>query len=131
MSRATTALRLVARTLLLWLLTGLGLAAGVFGAFFHGWLVPLGLLVSLVGLAAVLALAMAATSSRSGPALAAVGWFLAVLVLSAARPEGDVVVDGTATGYGYLLLGSVLATGSLVVSTLYAVGLVGGPDLRA
>ena len=80
--------------------------------------------VSGVGLPVGLVLAVTMSSTmyvvlglllgRPGVAAALVGWVVAVLVLGTPRPEGDVIVAGTATGTGWLfggaLLGLVLAT---------------------
>ena len=52
---------------------------------------------------------------RRGAAAAAVGWVLPVLVLSSRRPEGDLVVPATATGYAWLLGGFALAVAGVVL----------------
>ena len=46
---------------------------------------------------------------RPGAAAAAIGWLGAVLLMSSRRPEGDLVVPATATGYAWLLVGTLLA----------------------
>jgi Family of unknown function (DUF6113) len=80
--------------------------------------VPVGLVVGLALSLAVFAFAGLAARSRSGAAAAAAGWLLVVLALSVRRPEGDLVVPGTALGYAWLLGGTVLA--GLAVSWPYA-----------
>jgi len=42
-------------------------------------------------------------------AVPAVGWFLVAMVLAGKRPEGDLVITGSAYGLAYLLLGTVSA----------------------
>lgn len=89
-----------------------GVAAGVLGSFVHALLVgglPLGLLCALALSATVFAAAGLATGSRSGAAAAAAGWFVPLLLLSAPRPEGDLVVSGSALGYLWLVGGTVVA----------------------
>lgn len=57
---------------------------------------------------AVLALALLladAWASSAAPIAAGAGWLLCVGYFAAGRPEGDVVVPGSAQGYAFLLLG--------------------------
>lgn len=59
---------------------------------------------------AVLALSLLladAWSSSAAPIAAGLGWMLCVGYFAAGRPEGDVVVPGSAQGYAFLLLGLV------------------------
>ena len=44
---------------------------------------------------------------RTGAALPGVVWFAIAGTLQARRPEGDLIVVGTLTGYAFLLLGSI------------------------
>lgn len=56
--------------------------------------------------AVVLSVALAqACASRAAPLAAGTGWMLCVGYFAAGRPEGDVVVPGSAQGYTFLLLG--------------------------
>lgn len=90
----------------------LGAVGGVLGSFVHplrpGGL-PLGLLGALALTAAGCAAARLLAGSRSGGAAAALGWLAPVLLLSAPRPEGDLVVPGTGAGYAWLVGGTVVA----------------------
>jgi hypothetical protein len=92
----------------------LGFAVGVLGSFVHAVgpsepvQVPLGLLWAYVLTAAVLAVGRLAAGGRSGAAAVSVGWVGALLLLSAPRPEGDLVVTGSLVGYAWLLGGLVV-----------------------
>jgi hypothetical protein len=90
----------------------LGIAVGVLGSFVHAGRLaglPVGLVCGLALTATAFAAAGQATGSRSGAAAAAAGWFVPVLLLSAPRPEGDLVVSGDALGYLWLVGGTVVA----------------------
>lgn len=89
-----------------------GFVSGLLGSFVHNvtWYgVPVGLIVGLVLSLSVFMWAGLATSSRRGAAVAVTGWLLPVLVLTVRRPEGDLIVAGTALGYAWLIGGTVLA----------------------
>lgn len=89
-----------------------GSTSGLLGSFVHPLRVagvPAGLLCGLALTVAAIATGGLVTSSRTGAAAAAVGWVVPVLVLSAPRPEGDLVVPGTALGYLWLLGGTLVA----------------------
>jgi hypothetical protein len=104
------------RLLLLAVAAALGAAAGVLGSFVHALRVaglPIGLLCGLALTATVLVAAGLATGSRAGAGAAALGWFVPVLLLSAPRPEGDLVVSGSALGYLWLVGGTVVAGAAL------------------
>lgn len=101
----------LARLLLHAVLVALGLLVGALGSFVHAQVVagvPVGLLCAYALTAAALATAGLASRSRSGPAATAAGWLLALLLLSAPRPEGDLVVPGDLLGYAWSLGGLVL-----------------------
>jgi hypothetical protein len=105
------------RALLLLLALAAGAVAGVLGSFvyayeWHG--LPVGLVVALAMSAGVFGTA-GLLLGRRGAAAAAIGWVLPVLVLSSRRPEGDLVVPATATGYAWLLGGMALAVAGVVV----------------
>jgi hypothetical protein len=101
-----------ARLLVLPVAALLGAVAGLLGSFVH----PLTAVGLPVGLFCGLALTVAATwtggilvRSRVGAVAGGVGWVVPVLLLSAPRPEGDLVVTGSGIGYAWLL-GGLLAT---------------------
>jgi len=100
------------RLLLHGLAAGAGILTGVLGSFVHALPtagLPGGLLCALVLSTAVFVTARLATRARSGAAAAAGGWLLPVLLLSAPRSEGDLVVAGSGPGYTWLLGGTLLA----------------------
>jgi len=74
----------------------------------QGVSVPVGLLPALAGLAGVLLLTGAVLRSRVLVLVPAAGWATGVLPLAIPRPEGDLVVAGTLSGYGLLLGGALL-----------------------
>lgn len=80
-----------------------------------GWLVvdlwfPGGLLLGLLALFGLFLGSRLALGTGLGLGSAAVGWFLAYVVLSLPRPEGDFVLSSSGIGmYAYLLGGTVLA----------------------
>lgn len=105
------------RLVLLLLAVAAGAVAGVLGSFVHP--------VEAAGLPVGLLLA-AATSvgawvtcglllGRPGSAAAVLGWLVVVLLLSSRRPEGDLVVPGTAAGYAWLLGGLLLGAGCVAL----------------
>ena len=93
-----------------------GLGAGLLGSFAHAatsYGLPVGLVAALGLSVGVFAVARLATSSRAPVAGAVLGWASVVLLLSVQRPEGDLVVPGTALGYGWLLGGMLVATATV------------------
>ena len=92
---------------LLWLLLGaaVGLAAAVTGSSWWG---------SVLGVAATVALAVAAAPGWTDRVPMAVGWSAVVLRLALPRPEGDYVVADTVGGYLLLALGLALVVAALV-----------------
>ena len=92
--------------------------SGLLGSFAHGATVarlPVGLAAAL-GLSLACFVAVGAAARRRAPvAVAGVSWVLVVLVLSLPRPEGDLVVPGTALGYAWLLLGLLAAAAAVCV----------------
>ena len=95
-----------------------GALAGGLGSFVHAVRIaglPVGLSCALALSAAVFVTGGLLTATRSGPAAAAAGWLGPVLLLSAPRAEGDLVVSGDLLGYAWLLGGMLLAGLALAV----------------
>lgn len=100
----------------------LGLAAGITGAFLQNVTVhvgpvrlPLGLLLALGGLAGLLVLTGFVTHSRYALLAPAAGWLVPAFAFSVPRPEGDLIVTSSLTGYGFLLGGSIVIGLALAV----------------
>ncbi|GLY84754.1 DUF6113 family protein [Actinoallomurus iriomotensis] len=95
----------------------LGVVLGLIGSFQFSWevgSVPVAAIaLSLVNLA-VFRAAGWAMESRLGAVVPAVPWLVILVVLSSRRPEGDLVVTGTAAGYVYMLGGAVAALIAIV-----------------
>lgn len=81
-------------------LAALGVIVGIAGTLVQGAWFPGGLLFALLGSTALFYGALRATGTQLGVASAAIGWLLAVIVLSLGRPEGDGVF---AAGIGPLV----------------------------
>lgn len=94
------------------LLAVLGVLLGVIGSFEFAWevgSVPVAaILLSLVNLA-VFRAAGWAMESKLGAVVPALLWMIILFVLASRRPEGDLVVTGTAPGYVYMFGGAVAA----------------------
>ncbi|MEU9373946.1 DUF6113 family protein [Streptomyces sp. NPDC048255] len=92
---------------------GLLAAGALTGA--AGWLVvdlwfPAGLLLGLLALFGVFLAGRITLGVGLGVGPAAAGWFLAYVMLSVPRPEGDFLLSSSGIGmYAYLLGGTVLA----------------------
>lgn len=93
----------------------LGIGVGLLGALAHsmsvrmlGLSLPVGLLPALAGLAGLLVGTGTILRSRLVLLAPAAGWALAVFPLAVPRPEGDLVVAASASGYVFLLGGAVL-----------------------
>lgn len=98
-----------------------GAVAGLLGSFVHPLRLlglPTGLLCGLALTAVAVAASGLLAGERSGALAAAIGWVAPVLLLSAPRPEGDLVVPGTALGFAWLVGGTVVA--GVAVSWPYA-----------
>lgn len=98
------------------LLTIAGAVVAVCGTFVHaatvrpaGLPVPYGLVLALLGVAALLVLAQLTARSRFGTAVIAAGWLVPVILLSQTRPTGDVVIVGDPRGLAFVFGGVVLA----------------------
>lgn len=75
---------------------------------------PLGAIGIAVGVGAVCWCAGYAMQTRSGSGILGAGWLAASLTASIPRPEGDLLVTGTAAGYAYLFAGLVLVAAATV-----------------
>lgn len=94
-----------------------GTAAGLLGSFAHPLRLaglPVGLAGGLALTAAVVALGRAAGAGRGPGLVAALGWCVPVLLLSAPRPEGDLVIPASGLGYAWLLGGLAVVAASVV-----------------
>ena len=97
------------------LLTLAAAVVAVCGTFVHlsiarpaGLAVPYGLMLALLGVAALVILAQAAARSRIGKGVIAAGWLLPVIVLTQTTGAGDVVIVGDIRGLSYLFGGVIL-----------------------
>ena len=98
-----------------------GALAGLLGSFVHALRlggVPVGLVCALALSASAFVTGRLVTGTRSGAAAAALGWLVPLLLLSAPRPEGDLVVSGGLLGYCWLVGGMVVA--GVVIAWPYA-----------
>ncbi|GAB2724947.1 DUF6113 family protein [Streptomyces bullii] len=87
----------------------LGAVVGVAGALVQPAWFPGGLLLALAGEAGLCLGAARAARSRAGAVAPAGGWMLAVIVLTASRPEGDFVFAAGGGSYLFLLGGMAVA----------------------
>lgn len=92
----------------------LGLGLGLYGVFLlpagpdlGGTVIAVGLLLALFGNAAAALLVRWLTGTRLGPMTVLIGWVPIVLLFSAARPEGDLLLRANTAGYAFLLLGGL------------------------
>ncbi len=82
--------------------------------------VPLSIPAAVLGNVALPALAYRLSGSRITAALPVLVWIAVVIAASVPRPEGDVIVTGTARGVAFLVLGSIAgayAVGRLLTRT--------------
>ncbi|KJK41155.1 membrane protein [Streptomyces variegatus] len=87
----------------------LGAVTGVAGALVQpGWF-PGGLLLALAGEAGAVLGATRVIRGRAGGVAAAAGWMLAVVLLTASRPEGDFLFAAGSGSYLFLLGGIAVA----------------------
>ncbi|MEU4083865.1 DUF6113 family protein [Streptomyces aureus] len=87
----------------------LGAVVGIAGALVQpGWF-PLGLLLALAGAAGLFVGGARATESRAGAVAPAAGWMVAVVLLTASRPEGDFLFGAGVGSYLFLLGGMAVA----------------------
>lgn len=74
---------------------------------FGRWPLPVAVAAAVVGNIVLPRLAVAATGRRGTGLLPPVAWLLVALVFAASRPEGDLVVPGTASGLAFLFTGAI------------------------
>ncbi|MFD9327656.1 DUF6113 family protein [Streptomyces sp. NPDC060065] len=87
----------------------LGTVIGAAGALVQpGWF-PGGLLLALVGAAGLFLGGAQAVGTRGGAVAPAAGWMVAVVLLTASRPEGDFLFGAGFGSYLFLLGGMALA----------------------
>ncbi|MBY8341368.1 DUF6113 family protein [Streptomyces spinosirectus] len=87
----------------------LGLVVGAAGALLQGAWFPGGLLLALAGEAGLCLGGGRATGGRGGAIAPAAGWIIAVILLTATRPEGDFLFGAGAGSYLFLLGGMAVA----------------------
>jgi hypothetical protein len=99
-------------------LVALGFLIGAGGSFLQARTVglgvrwPVGAVFSVLVLGAVGFSASLITRSRLGLGVVTAGWLVSVLLFTAGRPEGDVIIAADLPGYAYLF-GGVLILGAL------------------
>ncbi|MEU2425902.1 DUF6113 family protein [Streptomyces sp. NPDC007851] len=87
----------------------LGAVVGFAGTLVQAGWFPGGLLLALAGAAGLFLGGSRATGSRSGAVAPAFGWVVAVIFLTAGRPEGDFLFGAGGGSYLFLLGGMALA----------------------
>jgi hypothetical protein len=87
----------------------LGAVVGLAGSLMQGSWFPGGLLLALLGEAGLLLGGARAADSRAGAVAPAGGWMVAVIFLTASRPEGDFVFAAGSGSYLFLLGGMAVA----------------------
>ncbi|MCX5087117.1 DUF6113 family protein [Streptomyces sp. NPDC001939] len=87
----------------------LGALVGLAGSLVQGGLFPGGLLLALLGAAGAFLGGARVTGTRGGAVAPAVGWAVAVILLTASRPEGDFLFGAGTGSYLFLLGGMAVA----------------------
>ncbi|GGV75268.1 MULTISPECIES: DUF6113 family protein [Streptomyces] len=105
----------------------LGAVVGAAGALVQAAWFPGGLLLALAGAAGLFLGGTQALRSRGGAVAGAAGWLIAVLLLTASRPEGDFLFAAGAGSYLFLLGGMAVA---VVCATFGRVRQPDAPDAR-
>ncbi|CAL9460733.1 hypothetical protein SUDANB105_02622 [Streptomyces sp. enrichment culture] len=105
----------------------LGVVVGGAGALVQGGWFPAGLLLGLAGAAGLFLGGARATGGRAGAVSPAAGWLVAVVLLTASRPEGDFVFAAGIGSYLFLLGGMALA---VICATLGAGRQPSGSSVR-
>ncbi|MET7854652.1 DUF6113 family protein [Streptomyces avermitilis] len=87
----------------------LGALVGLAGALVQAAWFPGGLLLALAGAAGLHLGGSYVIGSRAGAVAPAAGWMVAVVLLTASRPEGDFLFGAGAVSYLFLLGGMAVA----------------------
>lgn len=87
----------------------LGAVVGAAGALVQGGFFPAGLLLALLGAAGAFYGGARAVGTKAGAVAPAAGWLVAVMLLTATRPEGDFLFGAGLGSYGFLLGGMAVA----------------------
>ncbi|MCX5526347.1 DUF6113 family protein [Streptomyces bobili] len=87
----------------------LGALTALAGALLQAGWFPGGLLLALTGAAGLFLGGARALNSRAGAVAPAAGWMIAVVLLTAGRPEGDFLFGAGGGSYLFLLGGMALA----------------------
>ncbi|MFD3560950.1 DUF6113 family protein [Streptomyces sp. NPDC058686] len=90
-------------------LLALGALVGVAGSLVQGGLFPGGLLLALLAAAGAFLGGARVTGTRGGAVAPAVGWAVAVILLTSTRPEGDFLFGAGTGSYLFLLGGMAVA----------------------
>ena len=105
----------------------LGALVGLAGALVQSGWFPGGLLLALAGAAGLQLGGARATGSRAGAVAPAAGWMIAVILLTASRPEGDFLFGAGVVSYLFLLGGMAVA---VICATLGQGRQPGAPGVR-
>jgi hypothetical protein len=115
------------RTLLYVGLFVLGAVIGASGALVQAGWFPGGLLLALAGEAGLCLGGGRAVRGRGGAVAPAAGWIVAVILLTASRPEGDFLFGAGGGSYLFLLGGMAVA---VICATIGQGRQPGGGDVR-
>ena len=105
----------------------LGAVVGAAGALVQGGWFPGGLLLALAGAGGLFLGGARAAGGRGGAVAPAAGWMVAVILLTASRPEGDFLFGAGVGSYLFLLGGMAVA---VICATLGLGWQPSGPDVR-
>ncbi|WP_338703758.1 DUF6113 family protein [Streptomyces sp. Q6] len=97
------------RVAVLLVLFVLGACVGAAGSLVQGGWFPGGLFLSLLGAAGLFHGGARLVGARSGALAPAAGWVVAVVLLTASRPEGDFLFGAGLGSYLFLLGGMAVA----------------------
>ncbi|MEV5969257.1 DUF6113 family protein [Streptomyces sp. NPDC051921] len=101
------------------MLVVLGALVGAAGSLVQAAWFPAGLLLALLGSAAVFYGGRRATGNQVGVAAAGGGWLVAIVLLSFGRPEGDGLFGGGVGEMVFLLGGMGVAVMCATMTRLY------------
>ncbi|MFR9674347.1 DUF6113 family protein [Streptomyces sp. TR06-5] len=102
----------------------LGALVGVAGALVRAGWFPGGLMLALAGAAGAFGGGAKLARAKAGALAPAAGWLVAVMLLTASRPEGDFLFDAGFSAYAYLF-------GGMLVALLCATISLPAPPVRA